>query len=260
MLINGHELYVVQEGSPDAQVIFFLHQGLGSVQSWKGQISFFASHNFRVVAYDRWGYGHSASRLQFSMPDFEDDLLDLRAIYDSLSIRQAVLIGHSDGGTIALNYAARFPKSVLCVITVAAHIYAEAKMASGIESVRIAYETQPVFQQGLKRLHGEKTEAVFFDWYNGWSKPENLDWNIQALLKRIRCPVLVVQGEEDEHATPKHAEDIARGIERSELWLVPGARHMLPQDIPEIFNIKALSFIKGVRQRIGVDIAGVAAS
>ena len=130
-------------------------------------------------------------------------------------------------------------------------------MAPGIESVRAAYETQPVFQQGLKRLHGEKTDAVFNGWYNGWRRPDNLGWNIQTLLKGISCPVLVVQGEYDEHATPKHAEDIARGIEKAELWLVPGERHMLPQDIPEIFNLRAMNFIKEVRQRIAVDVSGV---
>ena len=243
MLINGHELYVFQEGSADSPTIFLLHHGLGSVQSWKGQIPFFISQGFRVIAYDRWGYGSSTRRVQLSMPEFEDDLLDLKAIYDSLGIRQAVLLGHSDGGTIALYFALRFPELVSCVITVAAHIYVEPKMSPGIESVRMAYETQPVFQKGLQRMHGDKTEAVFYGWYNGWCKPENLGWNMETLLDGISCPVLVVQGEEDEHATPKHAEVIARRISKAELWIVPSARHMLPQDMPEAFNLKTLKFL-----------------
>jgi len=66
---------------------------------------------------------------------------------------------------------------------------------------------------------------------------------MRPLLSRIICPTLVVQGEDDEHATLQHAHDIAESIPGAELWLVPGAMHMLPQDLPEVFNQKLLEFL-----------------
>jgi pimeloyl-ACP methyl ester carboxylesterase len=97
---------------------------------------------------------------------------------------------------------------------------------------------------GLERLHGDKSYAVFHGWYQSCTKPEVLDWDISSLLSCITCPTLVIQGIDDEHATPKHAEDIASAIPGAELWLELGVGHMLPQDIPEEFNRKVISFLR----------------
>ena len=92
-------------------------------------------------------------------------------------------------------------------------------------------------------MHGDKTEAVFHNWSDGWSRPDNINWDMRPDIKRITCPTLVVQGIEDEHATPQHARDIAGAIPGAELWLVPDAHHMLPQEKPELFNRKIVEFL-----------------
>ncbi len=245
-LINGHCLNVEVHGPPDGPAVVLLHHGLGSVYSWQAQIPALVAAGFRTIAYDRWGYGRSDAREQLSMPYFKDDLRDLKLLLELHQIQSAALVGHSDGGTIALYYAALHVKQVTAVVPVAAHIYVEPKMHPGIEGVKRAFENDPNFRQGLRRLHEDKVDAVFQGWYQGWRKPENLDWDMRSTLEDISCPTLVVQGLEDEHATPQHARDIAAAIPDARLWLLPQAGHMLPQDYPEEFNTRVCSFLADV--------------
>lgn len=176
------------------------------------------------------------------MPLFKEDVKDLVSLMDYYDLEKAVLTGHSDGGTIALYCGAQYPQRVSLMVTVAAHIYLEEKMEPGIEGLRQMYEDQPKFREALRREHGDKVDDVFYGWYGGWREEENLDWDMRPSLKHITCPVLVVQGLDDEHATPQHARDIAAQIKDAELWLVPGAGHMLPQDYPTEFNDRLLDF------------------
>jgi len=241
--IHGHSLNVEVHGHQEAPAVVLLHHGLGSTKAWKAQIQPLVAHGYQVIAYDRWGYGASDPRSHLSMPHFTEDLADLKALLDYFALKQVSLIGHSDGGTIALDYAAQQPERVSAMVVVAAHIFVEPRMLVGIESIRQAYEQDERFRIGLPRVHGERAEQVFWGWYHGWLKPEHLHWDMRPLLGQIRCPVLVVQGMEDEHATPQHARDLAQAIPHAALWLVEGAGHMLPQDIPEAFNRKAIEFL-----------------
>jgi pimeloyl-ACP methyl ester carboxylesterase len=241
--VNGHRLQARMAGEPGRPVVILLHHGLGSLQSWPDTIPSLVAAGYRVVAYDRWGYGHSDPRQGLDIPFFEDDLKDLQAICSQLELEPAILVGHSDGGTIALYYAARCPLGVAALVVVAAHIYAEKKMESGILGVRSAYVRDERFHIGLRRLHGEQTDRVFYNWFDGWRCSENWSWDMHSQLGRISSPTLVIQGLEDEHATPQHARDIAAAIPNAELWLVPGARHMLPQDSPKEFNERTISFL-----------------
>jgi pimeloyl-ACP methyl ester carboxylesterase len=214
------------------------------LSAWEEQIPALAEAGFRVLAYDRWGYGQSQDRPQLTLPYFEEDQQDLLSLMQTLEIDKASLVGHSDGGTIALYFSGVHPNMVRRMMIVAAHIYVEPKMIPGIHELRRAYEQEPKFQEGMRRAHGEKAEQVFQNWYGGWVKESNMDWDMRPSLADIRCPVLVVQGLEDEHASPQHAEDLAGAIPGAELWLVPEAGHMLPRDLPEIFNRRLLEFLK----------------
>jgi pimeloyl-ACP methyl ester carboxylesterase len=241
--INNHRLYVEAYGPDSGFPVILLHHGLGSVKAWKGQITALVAAGYRVIAYDRWGYGGSDPCENLSLPYFEQDLSDLETLLGLFGLDRVALIGHSDGGTISLYYAAQDPARVACMVVIAAHVYVEPKMIPGIQGIRRAFTHDIRMQAGLERLHGDKLNAVFQGWYQGWMKPEILDWDIRPLLSRIVCPTLVIQGIDDEHATPKHAEDIASAIPDADLWLEPDVGHMLPQDIPEEFNRKVIGFL-----------------
>ena len=160
------------------------------------------------------------------MPDFEPDLADLEAILSEFGHRQVALIGHSDGGNIAVLYAFAHPDQITRLTVIAAHIYIEPKMISGIHGVRENFESDPRFQSQMRRVHGENTEKLFWGWFNGWTNPGIRDWDMRSQLTRIPTPTLVVQGSADEHAS--------------------GASHMLPQQMPDKFNPRVLKFLERV--------------
>lgn len=249
--IHGHGLYWEMLGPATAPAVVLLHHGLGSVHAWRNQIPALAQAGFRVLAYDRWGYGRSDPRPALDLPGFETDLGDLDSLLSEAGITKAALIGHSDGGTIALHYAARNSGAVTALVTVAAHIYFEPAMIPGLEGIRRSFETDARFREGLRRTHGEKAESVFLNWYGGWARPEHLGWDMRPLLASVACPTLAVQGELDEHATPQHARDIAAGVRLGSLWLIPGVHHMPPGEIPAEFNRRVLEFLAPVLQGRG---------
>lgn len=243
MLINGHNLNVESHGPAGGPAVVLLHHGLGTIRSWKENIPALAAAGLRVIAYDRWGYGKSDLRPELGQPCFQADQADLLSLFMELQLEQAALVGHSDGGTIAMYFASAHVQRVSKLVTVAAHIYVESKMLPSMETIRNTYENDPDFQRKFTRQHGEKAGQVFQNWYCGWFKAGNLSWDMRPVLSGITCPVLVIQGDQDEHASPQHARDIAAAISGAELWLLPGAGHMLPQDSAEHFNPRVIEFL-----------------
>lgn len=246
IIVDGHQLYVESYNPPNRLAVILLHHGLGSSKSWRALIPALIESGYFVIAYDRWGYGRSDPRSDFPMPSFEQDRKDLEAILSAYNLLEAILIGHSDGGTIGLLYAEQAPQIVRGLVTIAAHIYVEDKMVAGIEEIHKSFEEDLRFREGLKRVHGDKFEQVFYTWYNGWYRDELRTWNIHPKLNRITCPTLVIQGTEDEHATSEHARDLSAQVRGSQLWLLSGAGHMLPQEYPEIFNQRVLDFLSEI--------------
>jgi len=122
IFIRNHHIYVESYGEPDRKTIILLHHGLGSTSAWRAIIPELEQAGYWVIAYDRWGYGRSDSRFDFPMPGFEGDLLDLSIILSGHQVEKAILVGHSDGGTIALLFAGQYPEVVHGLVTIAAHV------------------------------------------------------------------------------------------------------------------------------------------
>lgn len=247
--VDGHSLHWERTGDPGCPTVILLHHGLGSVRAWKRQTPALAAAGWQTLAYDRWGYGGSDPRSALDLPTFAADQRDLAAVMDAFALPAAALIGHSDGGTLALYFAARHPERVRRLVVVAAHIYVEVSMLPGLESVTRAYAQDAEVRAKLRRAHGEMTEAVFHNWVDGWRRPEHLTWDMRPLLHQIPCPTLVIQGELDEHATARHAHDIAGGVRQGTVWLIPGVGHMPPQEAPDLFNRRVLEFLEPARVR-----------
>jgi pimeloyl-ACP methyl ester carboxylesterase len=202
-----------------------------------------AGAGYRVVAYDRWGHGKSAPREVWSMPYFKQDLVDFQVLLEELKVDQAALIGHSDGGKIAMYYTIDNPQRVISLLVVSTHIYIEPTMNQGVQTVRSDFENDRKFQRKMRRVHGDNAQALFWGWFNGWHDPSIRDWDMRPTISHITCPTLVVQGLADEYATPLQAQNIAAAIPGADLWLLPGAGHLLPQDFPEEFNLRMLEFL-----------------
>jgi pimeloyl-ACP methyl ester carboxylesterase len=243
-LINTHRIYFEVQGPEDGPGVVFLHHGLGSTRAWKAQVKALVHLGYRVLNYDRWGYGQSESRPNLDAPYFVSDILDLEVLLDQQGFNQVALIGHSDGGTISLLYTLKHPEQVRCLVLVAAHVYIEPVMLPGFFALQQRFTHDIPFREALARAHGEDLDSSWNNWISAWMKPASLDWNICPQLAKISCPTLVIQGELDEHASPQHAIDITKGINGADNWLAPGQNHMFPQENPQLFNPRFIEFLE----------------
>ena len=187
------------ENFPGNPTIVFLHDSLGCIELWRDfPDKLVAATHCNMLIYDRLGYGKSDPLPTHNRPvnymEKEADLLnDLLVEY---KIEQAILFGHSDGGTIALLAASMYPQRISAVITEATHIFVEEITLKGIYAAKEAYE-QTNLRERLQKYHGNKTDTMFNAWVQTWTSPNYRNWNIEHFLPGIHCPVLFIQGETD---------------------------------------------------------------
>jgi pimeloyl-ACP methyl ester carboxylesterase len=149
------------------------------------------------------------------------------------------LFGHSDGASIALLHAARYP--VAGVVAVAPHVFVEEVSVTSIEAARAAYETTDL-RARLARHHDDP-DSAFRGWNDVWLDPAFRGWNIEEEIEPIRCPLLAVQGEDDEYGTLAQVRAIARRVPQTELLVIPRCGHSPHRDQPEVLIREAGRFI-----------------
>ena len=152
------------------------------------------------------------------------------------------LFGHSDGASIALIYAATFPDALAGAVVLAPHIFVEDVTIAGIAAARRNYETTDL-RQRLARRHADP-DATFWRWHDRWTDPAFRNWNIEALLPDIRCPLLAIQGEDDEYATMAQLDGIKRQVPQAELLKLAACRHAPHRDQPQAVIDAAIRFIR----------------
>lgn len=202
------------ENYPGRPTIIFLHDSLGCIKLWRDfpkQLGELTQCN--VLIYDRQGYGASCD---FSYEERTNDYMEWEAdiladLMDFWNLEKAVLFGHSDGGSIALIAAGKYPERVQAVITEGAHIFVEDITIQGIEEAKKLYQSTNLHQK-LEKYHGVKTAAMFSAWSNTWLSEAFQSWNIEHFLPNISCPTLVIQGLVDEYGSLKQVEGILKGI------------------------------------------------
>jgi pimeloyl-ACP methyl ester carboxylesterase len=206
----------------------FLHEGLGSITQWRGfPLALASATGLPALVYDRRGYGKSEPWARppgtaFLETEAFEQLPELLA---ACGIEAPILVGHSDGATIALLFASRFPGQALGVVSEAAHPFVEAQTIQGIWRTLRAFETTRLREQ-LRAHHGTKADTLFRGWSNIWLAPAFRDWTMVHLLPAITCPVLAIQGEEDEYGTPDQVRAILQGVSGPvEGLLLPGCAH-----------------------------------
>jgi pimeloyl-ACP methyl ester carboxylesterase len=188
------------------------------------------------VVYDRRGFGQSSpfDGLPRTPRYLEEEAESLGRVLDTLDVRDAILFGHSDGGSIALIAAALFPRTICGVITEGAHVFVEDVTLAGIRAARETLRTTDL-RERLRRYHGERTDGVTSAWIDTWLKESFRDWNIESYLPRIECPVLVIQGSEDEYGTEAQVRAIASGVAgESEALMIPGVGHTPHREAEEV--------------------------
>ncbi|MBL0060417.1 MAG: alpha/beta hydrolase [bacterium] len=234
--------------------IVLLHDALGCMETWKEfPQTLFDVTGLDVVMFDRRGHGVSSalSDEQRTSAYLENDARRLPEILDKLGVRRAILVGHSDGGSIALVAAALWPERVQSVVAMAAHVFLEEVTLAGVrDTVATAGETRLL--ERLEKYHGEKSERLYRGMRRGFPPPPSRQWHSlpislpsiggsecpppapppgrppppRRLLCCIPCPVLVMQGELDEYGTVEQVNAIVKGVgEKARAVMYPGVGH-----------------------------------
>lgn len=249
LTLGGHQIYYEWQGAhdPARETAVFLHDGLGAIGAWKGvaeRIGVAAGIN--ALVYDRWGYGRSEPRPSFPLGFMEAEVPVLRELLDTFGLRRAHLIGHSDGGSIALLLTARWPERVHSLTTEAAHSFVEPRTQEGIRAL-VAAQQAGKTPGWIQRLHGPRGDALLSAWAEGWLSDAHARWCIEDWLGYITLPTLVIQGDADEFGTMAQVYAIVNRIVGAETWIAEGCGHTPHNEAEDEFVKRVAAFVQASR-------------
>lgn len=249
--INGQALYIeFQNMRKDHPTLVFLHDSLGCTALWRDFPQKLAeAAQCNVLVYDRLGYGKSAAMLTHERPVryLETEAAVLDGLLAALDIHDALLFGHSDGGSIALITASHYGQRIRAVICEAAHIFVEEVTLQGIREAMEAYKTTSLPER-LQKYHGDKVDMLFKAWTETWTRDDFREWNIESFLSGITCPLLFVQGEADEYGTMEQAEKTVSQVSgKALLCSIPEIGHTPHKEAPELTLAMVKEFIENLR-------------
>ena len=240
----------IGDANPGRPLVVFLHEGLGSLAMWKDFPRQLCDEaNCRGLVYSRPGYGKSSPRAaedKWAVDFMHRQAYDLLpALLGALGIdaeaRPPWLFGHSDGGSIALLYAARYPSAVAGLIVLSPHIMVEDISISSIERARQAY-LQTDLRERLRRYHDDP-DSAFWGWNDVWLSPGFRQWTIEQELASIRCPLLAVQGIDDEYGTLLQIDGIQQRAPQTRLAKLADCGHSPHRDQAERLIELSVEFI-----------------
>jgi len=237
--INGKRLEVQWHGPPQDQALtlVFLHEGLGCVDMWHDfPRDLAAATGCGALVFSRLGYGGSDActlprPLRFM---HHEGLYVLPELLEKAGVKECVLVGHSDGGSIGIVYAGGTPALPLKgLITQAAHVFCEDLSVQSIQAARESY-LEGDLREKLKKYHGPNVDCAFWGWNDAWLHPDFLQWNLEEYLPGISVPLLAIQGEEDPYGTPAQVETIVgKASGKAEALMIPDCGHAPHRDRPE---------------------------
>jgi len=231
-------------------VLVFLHEGLGCIKLWRDfPAALVEATGLDGLIYDRWGHGKS-DPLTVRRPHryLHDEAFDsLPEVLQGCGVKDAILIGHSDGGTIALLYGARYRQGLRGIITEAAHVFVEEVTLVGIRETVKHYQSGDL-KEKLSRYHDDNTETLFWAWADTWLDPGFRDWNVESYLPQVTSPLLAIQGEDDEYATRAQVDAIVGQVSgAAQPLLVPRCGHTPHRDARDVVLQEMAAFIETVR-------------
>lgn len=248
--VNEQQLYmechIMEENRP---VIVFLHDSLGCVQTWRDFPHKLATATqCNALLYDRLGYGKSEALPTHERPK---NYLELEAdaligLLNKLGLHNVILFGHSDGASIALLAAAKYPDRIKALVVEAAHIFVEDITLRGLYDVMQTHTSVNLFER-LEKYHGNKVETLFRAWTETWTSDSYRDWNMESWLKNIVSPLLFIQGENDEYGSLEQVEKTISQVHGiAEKYIIPHVGHTPHKEVPDDVLQRTTRFINQV--------------
>lgn len=245
--VRGHSLEYQRIGAaaPGKPTLVFLHEGLGSIGQWRDFPARIASAtSLPALVYARYGYGRSDVLHEPLGVDFmhREALESLPELFATLGITNRILIGHSDGASIALIYAGAGYR-VHALVAMAPHVFVEDISIAGIAAAKLAFETGDLARK-LARHHRDAAKT-FYGWNDVWLAPEFRGWNIERFLPAIQCPLLALQGFDDPYGTMAQVDTIARQVRGPvEVLKLEQCGHSPHKDQPESVVKAIVEFVE----------------
>ncbi len=217
--------------------LVFLHEGLGCTAMWKNFPKRVAQKtNCPALVFSRFGYGNSdASSLPWKLNFLHKEALNvLPKIIGAAKLKEYILIGHSDGGSIGIIFSGSpFATGLKGLITLAAHVFCEQISVDSIFQAKVNYDNGNL-KKGLEKYHGKNTENAFRGWNDVWLNPKFMHWNIEKYLNHIKIPMLAIQGKDDQYGTSKQLESIKTKAPHIHTHLIDNCKHTPHNEQPEI--------------------------
>ncbi len=253
--LRGHRIAAVRADGPP---LVLLHDALGCTRLWRDVPErLAAATGCPVLVYDRWGSGDSAPLEPPHSPHYlvEEALESLPEVLRATQIRRPILVGHSDGAAIALTFAGAFPDLVGGVVAIAPHLFREQRTIAGIADQIRDFEHGDL-KARLARYHGSKTDQLFRRLVDAWTGEEPRDWGIERYIRRVRCPVLAIQGTEDEFFTRVQIDALQALLPVPiETCFLPGCGHAPHQQATKSVVAAAAQFIDRVTTDANIEVA-----
>ncbi|MFI5286256.1 MAG: alpha/beta fold hydrolase [Candidatus Dormibacteria bacterium] len=233
-------MYVDDHAGRDPATVW-LHHGAGSTRAWEKLLPA-AGGGRRTIAFDRRGFGRSDHDRQLTTAMFDEDTDDFRSMLEDRVNSPVHLIGHSDGGTVALLLAARAPAMVRSVAVVAVHVRGDELTVATLRRMGPPDQWPEPLRRSLRRAHGDDWAAVAGRWHTLWTSPEWEHWSIVDELTTIRCPIYVMHGLRDELSPRLHADAIGEALPVARISWVDTATHDPHRVEPQRFATELQSF------------------
>ena len=248
MAVGGRELEFLRIPATRSErpVLVFLHEGLGSAGLWRDFPARLAARTgCGALVYSRYGNGFSSVLDGPRAPGYmHDEAFDsLQTILDVANVKSAVLFGHSDGGSIALLYAARGAPGVLALILEAPHVFVEELSVRSIAEMRAEYESTALREKMAR--HHRDADRTFYGWNDVWLSPEFRAWNIEFAVAQLRAPALVIQGTLDKYGTLAQVDAIAAGAPAAvDRLVLSGCGHAPHRERPALVEAACAAWLQ----------------
>ena len=232
-VLSGGEIELLDlPGSAEQRPLVLLHEGLGSVGLWRGfPERLAAATRRRTIAFSRYGHGQSDPPPKPRTPTFmhEEALEVLPELLTHLNIDRPILVGHSDGASIALIYAAHHP--VTAVVAIAPHVFVEDICLAEIRQTKETFETTDLRDRMAR--HHRDPDAAFYGWNDVWLHPEFPHWSIEDELAAIQAPLLLIQGTDDQYGTLAQLDSIEQRVNSPITRVHLDCQHSPPTELPD---------------------------
>jgi pimeloyl-ACP methyl ester carboxylesterase len=252
--VGGHRLEIDRiEGAPGRPTLVFLHEGLGCVARWRDFPRAVAEAcDCPALVYSRLGYGQSdpvrrPRPLSFMHDEARGALPELLA---SEGIEDAILVGHSDGASIALIYAGENGRRLRGLVAMAPHVMVEDVCVASIATLEADYRSEATEVKKKLAKHHADVDGAFLGWAEAWLDPGFRSWDLRGFLRGVRVPVLVIQGEDDEYGTTAQVDAVCSGVSGpSERLLLHDCGHVPQRDKREETLGAIVTFVQKIAPR-----------